>query len=42
MMHDGTGSWHWGFGFGHWGIGLVIWLLVILAVVALLKWIFKK
>lgn len=42
MMHDGTGAWHWGFGFGHWGIGVLIWLVIIVAVIALLKWLVEK
>lgn len=34
MHHDG---WHGGFGFGHWGFGLLIWIVVIIALIALLK-----
>ena len=37
MMHDGMGDWHWGFGFGHGIWGVLLWLLVIVAIVLLLK-----
>jgi hypothetical protein len=39
MMHD-SGDWHWGFGFGHWGLGILFWLIVLLAVAALVKYLF--
>jgi hypothetical protein len=39
MMHD-SGDWHWGAGFGHWALGLLFWLLVVLALVALVKYVF--
>lgn len=41
MMH-GMGDWHWGFGFGHWALGLLFWLLVVLALVALAKYVFGR
>jgi len=37
MMHD-MGDWH--FGIGHWGFGLLFWGIVILAVAALIKYLF--
>ena len=40
MMHDG-GGWHWGFGFGHWSLGILFWILIILAVAGLLKYLFS-
>lgn len=39
MMHDG-GGWHWGFGFGHWALGILFWVVIILAVAGLLKYLF--
>lgn len=39
MMHDSV-DWHWGFGFGHWGLGVLFWLIVLLAVMALVKYLF--
>jgi len=39
MMHD-SGDWHWGFDFGHWTLGMLFWLLVVLALVALVKYLF--
>lgn len=39
MMHD-MGEWHWGFGFGHWALGLLFWVLVLLALAALVKYLF--
>lgn len=39
MMGD-MGNWHWGFGFGHWIFGVVFWLFVILAIAALIKYLF--
>lgn len=39
MMHE-PGSWHWGFGFGHWGLGILFWLVVLLVVAALVKYLF--
>lgn len=41
MMHDGS-QWHGGFGFGHWAVGLLFWLVVILLIAALLKYIFTR
>lgn len=39
-MHNGEGFFsHWGFGFGHWSLGILFWLLLILAVVALFKYV---
>jgi len=37
MMHD-SGGWHWGFGVGHWSLSTLIWVLTVLAVVALVKY----
>lgn len=42
MMHDTGDGWHWGFGFGHWFFGLVFWLLVILMIAGLLKYLFTR
>ena len=39
MVH-GDGNWHWGFGFGHWGFGLLFWVMVILVIAALVKYLF--
>lgn len=39
MMH-GDGGWHEGFGMGHWGFGTLFWLLVLLVVAALVKYLF--
>lgn len=41
MMHD-MGDWHWGFGFGHWVFGIAFWAIVILAVAALVKYLFRS
>lgn len=38
MMHE-TGGMLWGF--GHWSFGLLIWLVVILAIVALIKYLIR-
>lgn len=38
MMH-GDGGWHGSFGMGHWGFGILFWLLVLLVVVALVKYL---
>jgi len=35
MMHENMGGW----GFGHWGVSLLFWLVVILAIVALVKYL---
>lgn len=37
MMHDG-GGWQWGF--GHWALGILFWLVVVLLIVALAKYVF--
>ena len=37
MMHGGMDDWHWGFGFGHGLWGILLWLLVIMAVILVLK-----
>lgn len=39
MMHD-DGGWNWGFGFGHWALGILFWLIVILLLAALVKYVF--
>lgn len=39
MMHDG-GGWQWGFGFGHWTLGILFWLVIILLIAALIKYVF--
>ncbi len=41
MMHD-MSDWHWGFGFGHWTLGILFWFLIIVAIVALLKYVVRK
>ncbi len=41
MMHDANG-WHWGMGYGHWGLGLLFWLVVILLIAALIKYLFNS
>lgn len=41
MMHD-MGDWHWGFGFGHWAFGIAFWAIVVLAVAALVKYLFRS
>lgn len=41
MMHD-MGDWHWGFGFGHWAFGIAFWAIVVLAVAALVKYLFRN
>lgn len=40
MMGD-MSNWHWGFGFGHWGFGILFWLVIILAIAAMIKYLFK-
>ncbi len=39
MMHD-MGEWHWGFGFGHWALSLLFWGVILLALAALVKYLF--
>lgn len=41
MMHDGS-DWNMGFGFGHWGFGILFWAIIILAIVALVKYVFTS
>lgn len=42
MMHDMDGAgWHWGFGFGHWFFGIVFWVVIILLILALIKYLDK-
>jgi len=38
MMHDMEG-WHWGFGFGHWIVGVLFWLIILLAIAGLIKYL---
>ncbi len=33
-------SWFPFFGFGHWGLGLLVWLLIIVAIIAVFKLLF--
>lgn len=40
-MHDKS-AWHWGFGFGHWIVGVLLWIVVALAIAALLKYLFSR
>lgn len=35
-------SWSGGMGFGHGVLGILLWVLVILSILALLKWLIKK
>jgi hypothetical protein len=42
MMHDKMGNWHWGFGFGHGVFGLLFWLVAILIVAALIKYLLSS
>ncbi len=42
MMHDMNDSWHWGFGWGHWGFGVLFWIIVILVVAALVKYLLNS
>lgn len=39
MMHEMDHGWHWGFGFGHWGLGILFWLIIILTIAALVKYL---
>jgi hypothetical protein len=34
-------GWHWGFGFGHWFLGIVFWVVIILLILALVKYLKK-
>lgn len=38
-MHENMGDWHWGFGAGHSVFGILFWLVVILVVAALIKYL---
>lgn len=40
MMY-GDGDWHWGLGHGHWGMGVLFWIVIILVIAALLKYLFS-
>ena len=42
MMNGVMGGWHWGFGFGHWIFAVLFWSVIILIVVALIKYLIKK
>lgn len=42
MMHGAEDSWHWGLGFGHFGLGLFFWIVLILLIAAMLKYLFGK
>ncbi len=41
MMHD-MSDWHWGFGFGHWALGILFWTVIVLAIVALIRYVVRK
>jgi hypothetical protein len=40
MWHEGMSGWGWGMGFG-W-MGILFWVVLILALVALIKYLFGK
>jgi hypothetical protein len=40
MMHDSNG-WHWLL-FGHWAFGILFWLIVILLIAALVKYLYGR
>ena len=40
MMHDMGDVW--GFGYGHWFFGALFWVVVMLVIVALMKYIFSS
>ena len=40
MWHDGMNGWGWGMGFG-W-MGILFWIVLILGVAALIKYLFGK
>jgi len=40
MMHE-SGEMAWNFGAGHWSFGLIIWLVVILATIAFIKYLIR-
>lgn len=41
MMHD-SGDMGWGFGMGHGVFGLLAWIVLILAIAALIKYLFSR
>lgn len=42
MWHDGMNGWGWGWGMGFGWMGILSWIVLILAVAALIKYLFAK